>query len=269
MSNMMVGPDDEGPSARLVILDLLSADGQATYSVADLIRAGAAFGIGSAGARTAITRLKAEQRLRQVARGLYAIGPEGEPLQHRILGWRTVSARRRDWNGEWLMAVAGPQERADRTVWRRTMRGLELEGFVEAETNLWVRPDNLVDAAVGVRERLAELDTASSLLVVAASGFDTIRRTRFHALWDGKVIAAGHERLRLALDRSRARLDGAEVRAAAAGTLTLGRQAVRRIVRDPLLPDEFCSPDALTGLIAAMDLYDQFGKAVWRRYLAT
>lgn len=264
-----MGLGDEGPSARLVILDLLSTDGLASYSVADLIRAGAIFGIGPAGVRTAITRLKAEQRLRQVARGLYAIGPAGEALQHRILGWRTVPARRRDWNGEWLMAVAGPQERADRTVWRRTMRALDLEGFVEAETNLWVRPDNLVDGAAGIRARLAELDHAPSLLVVAAGGLDDIRRARFPSLWDGRAISAGHERLSLALDRSRARLDGAEVQVAAAETLTLGRQAVRRIIRDPLLPDELCSPDALTGLIAAMDLYDQFGKAVWRRHLAT
>ncbi|WP_215908805.1 hypothetical protein [Phreatobacter stygius] len=265
---MTIEAGDDGLSARAVILDLLSTDRAATYSVADLIRAGAVFGIGPAGVRTAITRLKADQRLRQEARGLYAIGPEGEPLQHRILGWRTVPARRREWNGEWLIALAGPRERADRTVWRRTMRALELEGFVEAETNLWVRPDNLDEGAAGVRDRLGELDHAPSLLVVAASGLDTVRRRRFGLLWDGKAIAVGHRRLSLALDRSRVRLDGAELQVAAAETLTLGRQAVRRIVRDPLLPDEFCSPDALTGLIAAMDLYDQFGKAVWRRYLA-
>ena len=55
--------------------------------------------------------------------------------------------------------------------------------------------------------------------------------------------------------------------AAAAETLLLGRQAIRAIMRDPLLPERLCPSDALAALIAAMTRYDRLGKRIWARYL--
>ncbi len=262
-----MGLHEAGISARTMILDLLATDADATYSAAQLVRAGAAFGLESTGIRTAITRLKADRRLRQVERGRYAIGPQGEPLQHRILGWHAVLERRRAWNGEWLLAIATPQERADRTAWRHLLRALELEGFAPAETNVWARPDNLVDGAAGVRARLSELVDAPSLLLVEAHGLDQPRRIRFPTLWDCAAIMQEHEQLLEDLQRSRER-GIADIAAAATETLTLGRLAVRRIVRDPLLPDELCAIQGLARLIDAMEHYDEYGRTVWRRFLA-
>lgn len=267
--NIVMQLPQTGISARTMILDLLATDADATYSAAQLVRAGAAFGLESTGIRSAITRLKADQRLRQVERGRYAIGPRGEPLQHRVLGWRSMLERRRAWNGEWLLAIATPQERADRTVWRHLLRALELEGFAPAETNVWTRPDNLAGGAAGVRARLSELAEAPSLLLVEAHGLDEPRRSRFAALWDCGALMREHEQLLAALERSRERgiVDSA-VAAMAAETLTLGRLAIRRIVRAPLLPDELCPNQGLIRLIDAMVHYDEYGKAVWRRFLA-
>ena len=59
-----------------------------------------------------------------------------------------------------------------------------------------------------------------------------------------------------------------DLSAAAAETLTLGRQAIRRITRDPLLPEELGPSDDLTRLVDAMIVYDRIGKRVWRDYLA-
>lgn len=267
-SNMNEWAADMNVSARSVILDLLATDAGAAFSAADLLRAGAAFGLGAVGMRTAMTRLKAEGRLVQKARGLYGVGPAAEALQRRVLGWRSVQARRRGWSGQWLLALAGPDERADRTVWRRTLKALALEGFAEAETNVWVRPANLAGGAEAMRARLGELGHARSLLIVTADEVDARRADRFAGLWDGPAIAAGHADMAAALGGSEARLADADPAAAAAETLALGRRAVRRIVRDPLLPETFGTADALAGLVAAMDRYDRFGKAVWRRYLA-
>ncbi len=78
---------------------------------------------------------------------------------------------------------------------------------------------------------------------------------------------APHQRLATRLDESAAGIDESRLPAAAAETLLLGRQAIRAIMRDPLLPERLCPSDALTALIAAMTRYDRLGKRIWARYL--
>lgn len=261
--------DGDAMSARTLILDLFDTGDPQDFSVAELVRAGAAFGIEAPGIRTALTRLKSEGRVRPIARGRYAIGANAEPLQQRILGWRTRLDGRREWNGGWLLAVAGPQERADRTVWRRTLRALELEGFAEAETNVWARPDNLVGGADGARERLTDLEAAPSLFLFEAGGLDAGRAARFRTLWQSDVLRAAHRKLAEDLDRSAGAVGDMDLAAAAAETLRIGREAIRRIMRDPLLPEALCPTDALTELVDAMTRYDRIGKRMWRAYLGS
>lgn len=261
--------ENEAMSARTLILDLLDTGDPQDFSVAELVRAGAAFGIEAPGIRTALTRLKSEGRVRPTARGRYTIGANAEPLQQRILGWRTRLDGRREWNGDWLLAIAGPQERADRTVWRRTLRALELEGFAEAETNVWARPDNLSGGADGARQRLAGLEAAPSLFLFEARGLDRRRAAQFRTLWQSDTLRAAHRRLAQDLDRSAATVEDRDLATAAAETLRIGRGAIRRIMRDPLLPDELCPTDALTQLVEAMMRYDRIGKRMWRAYLTS
>ncbi|HEY0595268.1 hypothetical protein [Sphingopyxis sp.] len=261
--------EGDAMSARTLILDLFDTGDPQDFSVAELVRAGAAFGIEATGIRTALTRLKSEGRVRPVARGRYTIGTSAEPLQQRILGWRTRLDGRREWNGAWLLVIAGPQERADRTIWRRTLRALELEGFTEAETNVWVRPDNLARSAEGARMRLACLEAAPSLFLFEACGLDDEREARFRTLWQSDALRAAHRRLAEDLGRSAQAVGDMNLAAAAAETLRIGREAIRRIMRDPLLPDELCPTDALTELVEAMTRYDRIGKRMWRAYLAS
>ena len=268
LCNMLMATSPQPISARTLILDLVDTGEPPAFSVRELVRAGAAFGIEATGVRTALTRLKADGSVSQMERGRYTIGGRGAALQRRILGWRTVLDRRRAWQGEWLLAIAGPQERADRTVWRRTVRALELEGFAEAEVNVWARPDNLAGGIDGMRQRLTALEAAPSLLLVLASGLDPARAARFPALWQGDTLRDAHVRLATALDHSATRIAAADLPAAAAETLLLGRQAIRAIMRDPLLPEDFCPTDGLSALIAAMIRYDRIGKRVWHDYLA-
>ena len=265
--NIVNSADAGGMSARMLILDLLDTGAPPAFTVAELVRAGAAFGIEAPGIRTALTRLKSEGRVQAIARGRYTIGANAEVLKQRILGWRTRLDRRQPWEGRWLVAVAGPQERADRTTWRRTLRALDLEGFAEADANIWVRPDNLERGAAGMRQDLIELDAAPSLFVVEASGLDAARDARFRTLWQGEALRASHQRLAARLDESAASIDESRLPAAAAETLLLGRQAIRAIMRDPLLPERLCPSDALAALIAAMTRYDRLGKRIWARYL--
>ena len=70
------------------------------------------------------------------------------------------------------------------------------------------------------------------------------------------------------MEDSAANIETTDLPAAAAETLLLGRQAIRAIMRDPLLPEELCPSHALTDLIGAMIRYDRLGKRIWKRYLA-
>lgn len=254
-------------TARTLVLDLLGANGRAGYSTAQLVCAGAAFGLAAVGMRTAIARLKAQGRVRQVARGAYAIGPAGEPLQRRLRDWRNVLSRRAAWNGAWLMAIAGPVERADRNAWRRTLRALDFNGFAEAEAGLWVRPDNLVGGAPGARVQLADFGHADTLMVVSAHDVDDDRDARFRALWDAATLTASLADIADRLERHAEAITRQSPAQAAADTLLLGRAAIRAIVHDPLLPDALCAPAGLARLIAQMTRYDRLGRQAWQAYL--
>lgn len=267
--NIMAAAKDETLSARQLILDLIDIDESATVDVGQLIGAGQAFGIETAGIRTALARLKQDGTIDQVGRGTYAAGLRGRPLHRRVAGWRIVLERRRAWTGDWLLVVGGPQERADRTVWRRTLRALELEGFAEAETNIWVRPDNLMGDVEDARSRLLDLECAPSLLVVRASGLDDARSRAYRTFWPVDALRASHAELADLLDRAARSLENAEGREAARMTLTLGRRAVRQIMRDPLLPDEICPQESLATLIDAMSRFDVLGKRIWREFFGS
>src|SRR3546814_8307194 len=66
---------------------------------------------------------------------------------------------------------------------------------------LWVRPNNLDGGAPGLRDRLALLDAARSLLVVEAGGLDRDREDRFRRLWDGAGLSAAISAQRLVWER--------------------------------------------------------------------
>ncbi|PWR24146.1 hypothetical protein [Zavarzinia aquatilis] len=254
-------------SARTLILDLLDTGEPPDFSTRDLIRAGTALGLEATGIRTALTRLCQEGRVRAVDRGRYTIGAGAAPLQHRVMGWRDVQRRCRPWGGGWLLAFAGPAERANRTTWRHTMQALELEGFAEAETNIWTRPDNLEGGAAAMRQRLTVLGSAPSLLVVEAMALDDARQARFTTLWPVAELQTAQSGLTARLVSSAGRVPNLPLVEAAAETLLVGREAVRAIIRDPLLPAALRAQDTLSPLIAAMDGYDRLGKSIWRRYL--
>src|SRR3546814_9774820 len=84
--------------------------------------------------------------------------------------------------------------------------------------------------------------------------------------WSSDVCSSDLQ-LGTMLERSAGRIDTMPIEAAAAETLTLRRQAIRSIMRDPLLPEALCATGSLARLIAAMTGYDRIGKTVWRDYL--
>lgn len=258
--------NNEAPDARTLILDLLAARAEPVFVVGDLLRAGALFGLSPQAMRTAIARLKREGRLKVLGRGRYAGGDAPGPWRRRIDRWRSVLDRREPWKGDWFMAALRPGA-VSRTEWRRTLRALNAEGFRQTAQGPWLRPGNLAGGAEACRARLMDLGAAPDLLVARADGLEPSAGLR--GLWD--VIAVEEEarrRLRR-LSASAARLGELGPAEGAREALIVGRAAVRAIVLDPLLPEDWTGSSALADLIAAMNAYQRLGVAAWSAYLET
>lgn len=264
-----ITPAPRPPEARELILDLFATRGAKIHSLATLCRAGAALGLRDIAIRAALARLTREALLVSAGRGRYASPPQPDPLRARIAGWRGVLSRRtRAWSGAWSLAITGAQERRDRTQWRRVQRALALEGFRQPRPDTFVRPDNLCGGTTGIRERLRELGAPASLLVGRLSELDPDQGSEWRALWNAPQLSRYYANLTRRIAASTRRVRGRSDARAAAQSLLLGREAVRAILRDPLLPPELAPDAALRALITAMRAYDDVGKAVWQAYLA-
>ena len=80
-------------------------------------------------------------------------------------------------------------------------------------------------------------------------------------------MVEGYRSARAALEASAARLDGMPRAQAMAESFLVGGVAIRRLVLDPLLPDEIVPGAERRRLIESMREYDQRGRAVWSGWL--
>lgn len=255
-------------NARTLVMDLFATRADAMHSLATLCRAGAAFGITDAAIRTALVRLSREGKVTSGGRGLYRAVPDSDAMRDRIFGWRDALSRQRpNWSGQWVLVIAGPRTRVDRTVWRRSMSAMQLEGLRQVDADVWVRPDNLVGGVAEVRHRMHALGASRELLIARLDEVELASSSKWIALWDFTSQQRTLVELSRRLAASARRLHGCTDESAAVETLMLGREAVRAILRDPLLPAEVSSSQALRDLIQEMDRYDRLGKEIWARWL--
>lgn len=268
MCNMFLPQNTPAMSARTLILDIVGTGDLPAYCVRHLLRAGEAFGMEATNIRSALTRLRQEGRISGIGRGAYRISDTARPMQDHLRNWRRVLTRRIEWHHGWMLVVTGPAERASRTQWRHTLRALTLSGFVESDSNVWLRPANLSGGVAEMRENLTMLGATPQLLLVEAQGLDAARAAALPQRWPYEELAGEYVQLSQQLAESATRLEAMPLPDAAAESLVLGRQAIAAILRDPLLPETLYSTAALGELIATMDAYDAIGTTLWRSFLA-
>lgn len=261
ISNIVAPPD-----ARTLVLDLFAAHPGGRFATSELVLAGGLFGLSSTALRTAVARLRREGRLVALSRGVHAAGPAADAWRRRVEGWRDAPGHRTEWRGGWLMAAARPSS-LSRTAWRATLRALEVEGFRQTRQGLWLRPDNLAGGLGACRDRLIEYGAAPALMTARLDALDPGAARTVPDLWDPSGLAASRRALLAQLNQSLERLHRMPVEAAARESLTLGRSAVRAIVRDPLLPAEWEEAPLLGELVAAMEPYQDAGRTIWLAYL--
>lgn len=255
------------PSATTLMLDLMSTRVPPSFSLRQLCRAAEVFEIGDGAVRSAISRLKREGRIAVSGRGMYQIGERGLPIMQQLLQWPDALNQRSEWQGHWVIAFANPQDRNNRTTWRRTLSALNLEGLVEAEKNIWVRPDNLKGGVARIRQSIARMEGSPSLLLVKAAELDLGRAESYARLWNSDELDELDIAWRKLLSDGLLRLRSQSPVEACRDSLLLGRESIRHILRDPRLPESIRNSRYIRELIDTARLFQKEAIQIWLDYL--
>ena len=255
------------PTAPELVLDLLVAEA-GELPVAALCRAASLFGMNEQVMRVALTRLRAQGKVRRTARGRYTVQRGRLALTEVVDQWQQRQTEQVAWQGQWVAVADGAVRRQDKTDWRRHALALQLRGFAMLAPGLCLRPDNLVHGVAGERQRLQALGLSPLALVLGLQRLEDDALVRAQALWRGAALPAHYRALATALRRSARRLPRLSLADATRESLLAGRTVIAQLLRDPLLPGELMDASAREQLLASMRDYQQQARALCRAYLA-
>ena len=240
------------PTAKSLVLDLLSVMKDTDAPVSGLVFAGELFGISGGSIRVAVTRLLSAGLLESPRRGLYRLAPKAYALRDQVGTWRHLERTVRSWDGGWVGVATHESGRA-----------LRLLGLEMLEPGLALRPDNLKGGVSSVRERLAALGIDAPVFRVTE--LDDARREQALALWDVRALEQGYAAMLTRLQQTAAALPNMEDREAARISFIVGGDAIRLLVFDPLLPAPLVDVDLRNAVAAAMRRFDKLGRTAWQR----
>ncbi len=254
------------PTARSLVLDLLSTLRRGTMPVGALVAAGEHFGLSENAVRVALARLFAAGRVERDERGRYRLGSAAAPVAERVRGWRSAEAPTRRWSGGWL-AVHPTRPPGRGRARREHERALRLLGFRGLEPGLRLRPDNLRAALPELRETLAALGLGPGALVFELRDLDARAEARARGLWEVAALRAGYRRSLEELAASERRLGTLSEARAMVESFRVGGRVIRQLVLDPLLPDEILPGGERAALVDALRRYDRAGRDCWAGFL--
>ena len=255
------------PTAKSLILDLLSTLRRGSMPVRALVAAGSFFGIEENALRVALTRLLARGLVERDERGQYRAGSRAGALDRWIKRWRALDQAVRPWDGTWVAALGITARTADRGSRGEPLRALRFLAFRELVPGVHVRPDNLAGGVAGLRGQLSALGLAPSVLVTALHELDRLTEARARRLWDVRALRRTYREARAALTASEARLPRIPPREAMVESFLLGGRSIRQLVLDPLLPESLVPAAEREALVAAMRRYDRVGRASWASFM--
>lgn len=257
-------------SAKAVVLEVLSA-GESIYKgtlpVRSLVQAASVFDIAENSVRVAIVRLRAEGLLESPDRGEYRLGPNAQVVNEKIHGWRTVSTRTSLWDGSWAAVFTADLSRTDRPALRRRLRALRYLGFDELKPGLFVRPNNLSPGIDGIRDELFALGLDQTASVFRIEDMHPDEEARARAMWDASALEAAYSRLHGELSHSMQRLEELPLDHSVREAFLLGREGIRQVVLDPLLPKPLVDEEKRSALVRTLRDYCDKGLNLWTRYL--
>lgn len=257
-------------SAKAVVLEVLSA-GESIYKgtlpVRSLVQAASVFDIAENSVRVAIVRLRAEGLLESPGRGEYRLGPSAQMVNDKIHGWRTVSTRVGDWDGSWVSVFTADLSRTDRPALRRRLRALRYLGFEELKPGLFLRPNNLTPGIDGIRDELFALGLDPRAVVFRMEELNPDEERRARAMWDSPALEQTYSKLHGEISVSMNRLEELPLNDSLREAFLLGREGIRQVVLDPLLPDPLIDENKRSDMVHILQDYCDKGLNLWARFL--
>ena len=254
------------PTAKRLILSLLSAPGMESVEVGLFVRWGSLFDIDPAATRVAVGRLAKQGLITAVERGVYSIGPSGSLMAQTASQWVGVEDQIQPWLGGWIAVHTAHLGRTNKTALRARERALRLNGFAELVPGLWCRPDNFAQELELTRQGLIALGLESTAVVMQVSALPGTSAEELYTLWPRKQLEAGYRQHIAAMAGSVKRLNSLGAAEAARETFLIGEAVIRCINADPLLPSQMVDSRARQELIARMVDYNEHGRRAWAEF---
>lgn len=255
------------PTAKRLILSVLSQPNMSTLPIQQLVAWGILFDQKPAAVRVTAGRLVNEAVLEKTGRGLYTIGSGGLALKNKARTWTTALNKIRDWQGGWFVVYTAHLGKAIRRNVRARERAFRLYGFKELVDGLWVRPDNLTDSAAEIYASLCQLGLEPRAVLLQSDRLHQCDLKDPLSLWSGDDLNTGYETAITLLQESRKRLEGETLHRVTRETFIIGEHVIRQINADPLLPAEHINASKREGMVQAMRHYSEFCHPYWVEFL--
>jgi phenylacetic acid degradation operon negative regulatory protein len=243
---------------RELILDTLAVITVDGLTTATLLEACAVMRFKPVASRVALTRLQAAGLIESPERSFWRLTRKS-PWSRDVERWRTVKSRTKPWDGAWLVALANAVPRSQRTVRGYTERALRHRGFRELRRDAFMRPSNLRASLGEIEADLLFLGASSSigLLIASELGFTPPLGAWRIAEYQAR-IAAARARMTALIDAPPR--DPAE---ACRAFWHAGRDVLRLVNADPLLPDELADAASRRELLDRLPEFVARGRDAW------
>jgi phenylacetic acid degradation operon negative regulatory protein len=255
------------PTAKSLVLDLLSTAHGHTMPVRALVRAGALFGLSGNSLRVALARLCARGRVERDERGRYRLTASAQAVTRHVAAWSRLEERMVPWRGGWIGLHAVGSQPDRRSLLRQRRRALNFFGFRALAPDLWVRPDNLEGGVKDLRPRLTAVGLQVEVPIFNMSGLDADTEVRARRLWDAEALCGAYAEGRKALLRSVERIYGLAAERALVESFLVGGRALRQLAFDPLLPEPIVPAAPRRDFVDELRRYDRIGRAYWRSFM--
>jgi phenylacetic acid degradation operon negative regulatory protein len=253
------------PTAKRIVLELMSVAEPHEASTASLIPACALLGVAENSVRVALARLVAAGTLEIAGRGHYRLGAPARAMTRQVTSWRDAERSVRKWDGSWAGVHLGALSRTDRAALRRRDRALRLLGFRALARDLAVRPDNLAGGVGALRDRLYALGVEDTAPVFRADELDAATDARARSLWAADRLTESYGETCARIERWLIAVGDLEPRAAAREAFFFGGDVLRKIVFDPRLPEPLVDVAARRAMVDAAKRLDATGRKLWAR----
>ena len=202
-----------------------------------------------------------------MGRGEYRLGPSAQMVNDKIHGWRTVSTRVGDWDGSWVAVFTADLSRTDRPALRRRLRALRYLGFEQLKPGLFLRPNNLTPGIEGIRDELLALGLDERASVFRMNALSPEEEHQARAMWDARGLERSYATLHGEITVSMDRLEQLPLNDSLREVFLLGREGIRQVVLDPLLPDPLIDEEKRSAMVGTLQDYCDKGLNLWARFL--